>query len=451
MKYKCLILVASITYSGLSFATTLDEALAMAYDTSPELKAAQDSFMSEIEAMPQALSGFMPQIGVEVGVSDQKTTSVGRFGGSIARNNRVNRNIALKQPLFDGGSTVAAVKAAQAGFRASRGKLYSVEQNVLLNAVDAYLSYYEAEENYNITNASVEFNKQTLEAAEARLKLGEATRTDVALARAKFFKAASDKAGAFANLQSRKALIIKTFGAALEELTLPEEPANIPDTQDALLEKSIAMNPNMQQAKNNVSSAKANSFVAKGALLPSADFTAQLGRNYNNPDNPENLTNANTRTFTTALNIHIPILSKGGAEYSSVRKANAIARASAHQLEDQLGAVKVNAISSWEGYQASKSAIAFAKEAADASVLALEGVKHEYDVGSKTIIDVLEAETQMNSYKINSITTKKNYILAAYKLKASMGELTAKAMNLPVKRFNPDMEFQKVKAKIIGF
>ncbi|MES2214766.1 MAG: TolC family protein, partial [Pseudomonadota bacterium] len=159
----------------------------------------------------------------------------------------------------------------------------------------------------------------------------------------------------------------------------------------------------------------------------------------------------NYRSFTTTLGVHIPIFDKGGAEYAAIRRANSAARQAAHQLENQMRDVKVNAITAWESHNASKISIAFADEAVEASTLALDGVKHEYAVGSKTILDILEAETKMLSYQINSITTKKNYILSAYKIKASMGECVAKALHLPVKYFRPEMEFQKVKAKIIGF
>ena len=443
MKYKHLALVLSMMYANFASATTLNEALSLAYTNSQPLKVAQQTFIGEIQSISEALSGFMPRIGAEIGVTD--TQQVRPASSSII--NKMTRNLQITQPLFNGGGTVAAVKAAQSSFRASKEKLYSTEQEIMVQAVDAYLSYYEAKESYEISNTSVEFNQQTFDATEERLKLGEATLTDVALARAKLAKAQADRAMASANLQSTKALNIKIFGTELTDLVLPEIPSGVPDTLDSLTQKAVTQNPILQATKNSLSAAKSNSFASKAALLPSADLGVSVGTNYEDPTIASN----SKKSMITTLTVHIPILSKGGAEYAAVRRANSAARAAAHQLEDQLGSVKANAIGAWEGYQASKAAITFAEEAAEASALALDGVKHEYAVGSKTIIDVLDAESQMNRYKIDNITTKKNYILAAYKIKASIGECTAKAMHLPVKYFKPEAEFQKVKAKIIGF
>ncbi|MES2214765.1 MAG: TolC family protein, partial [Pseudomonadota bacterium] len=296
MKYKYLLLTAALLfYSKLASAVTLQEALALAYNNNQDIQVARQAFMGEIQAMPEALSGFMPRISADVSATNQKQTTVGQYSDNRPSTNNssgVNRNITLRQPLFNGGSTVAAVKAAQSGFRASRGKLYAIEQDALLNSIDAYLSCYEAQETYAITNSSVEFNKQVLEATEIKLKLGEATITDVALARAQFAKSQAEKANAFAKLQSAKAVSSKMFGTELSDLALPEVPSNLPSSLDDLLVKAEAMNPSLQQATHALAAVKSNAVAAKGALLPSAEFSAALGRRYNGE---ETITNESQR------------------------------------------------------------------------------------------------------------------------------------------------------------
>ncbi len=163
------------------------------------------------------------------------------------------------------------------------------------------------------------------------------------------------------------------------------------------------------------------------------------------------LKSINNRQLTTSLSVDIPILSKGGAEYSEIRQANSRARSAAHQMNDTLRNVKIEASTLWEQYQAAKVSLDFSEEYVSAQTLALEGMTHEYEVGTKNIIELLDSEEALNQAKTNAIATKKNYILTAYKMKASMGEMTARTLKLDVKYFDPEFEFKKVKAKIIGF
>jgi outer membrane protein len=456
MQYRHYLMAFSILWSSNVSAITLQEALTLAYKNSEQLKIAQENFMGEIEAMPQAISGFMPKISAGISLDDTKTTSTsGRSVPGSRSISDTSRNINLKQNLFSGGSDVAAVKSAQSAYRASRAKLYSAEQKILLEALEAYMAFYEAKETYDVRKVSVEFNSNQLEATEARFKLGEATRTDVAQAHAAFLKAESDQAIAFANLEAAKALFQKTFATDPVDIALPDAPGDLPENLDALMSKTSVSNLDVAQAKHSLASSKANAVSATGALLPSADFTAKLSQVYYNPESSANAqgsnANNNQRTFTTSVGVTIPILSSGGAEYSKIRKAKSEARRSAHQVAEATNAVKASAIGSFAGYQASNVAISSADQAVKAYELTLEGVTQEYNVGSKVISDVLKAEEDFSATKIQSIRAKKQMITSAYQMKASMGEMTAVSLKLPVKYFNPGTEFRKVKGKIVGF
>ena len=85
-----------------------------------------------------------------------------------------------------------------------------------------------------------------------------------------------------------------------------------------------------------------------------------------------------------------------------------------------------------------------------AYTLAVEGVTKEFSLGIKSILDVLEIEQKLVDSQIQQAKIESNYFLQMYALKSSMGELTAQKLELKVKLFQPDREFNKMKIKIIG-
>lgn len=445
------IILCSASISSSVQAITVDEALVLAYNKSDEIKAAQQDFIYQIQSMPSALAGFMPRISANLQVADQKNTYDSTFRSPLTPPNNASsttRNIRIDQPIFDGGSTINAVKAAQSSFRAQRAKFYKSEQDSLLRSIDTYLSAYAAKEKYIVTDISLAFAEKELLSAQEKFRLGDATRTEVASAEAKFAKAESDKANAFADLQAKNATYVKIFGIDPESLVVPTPPTDLPETSDIFVEYAINRNLELEDIKNTTAAYKSQSYGAKGALLPSVSLRSDVTKTYNTPEGPGN---PNSRVFSTALSVHIPILDKGGAEYAAIRQANSLARRYAHAFDGALSSIKAQAIGAWEQYIALRSRIVFIDKEVAARELALEGMKHEHSVGTKTILDVLDAETKLTEAKTAAIDTHKNYLMSAYNVKAMTGQMTAQALHLPVKYFKPESEFKKAKAKIIGF
>lgn len=438
-------------------ALSLREALAAAYNNSEQLKIAQEAFLQEIEQMSRAISGFLPNVSLELSNTELKATNLSRLDppGS-AKKSQVSRSLEMQQNIFRGGSDVAALKAAQSAYRSSRAKLYEAEQKVLLDAIDDYMSFYQAKEAYNVMETALEFNSKQLKMTQEKFNLGEATRTDVAQAEAAYADAESNKLAAFSKLESAKAKFTKTFVVEPSNIALPDTPSELPESLEVLMSKAMMSNFTVLQYKHAVAAAKAGALSATGNLLPKLDFKAQVGTDYYNPEvkagsDNEYIAATNHRTFTTSLSLTVPIFSRGGAEYSNIRTRNSEARRNAHQLDDVLANVKTASISSWTGYHAAKSAISSSDQAVKAYALVLEGVGYEYEVGSKSILDLLKVQQEFNNVRIKDIQVKKDYITSAYQMKSLTGDMTAVALKLPVKYFNPGTEFRKVKGKIIGF
>ncbi|UZW38971.1 TolC family protein [Rickettsia conorii] len=440
-------------------AVDLQGALTEGYKNNEELKAARIKFLDSIEQFPRAFSGFMPSAGLQINRQHNKTKYNKKYADRLGFTPRETDSdqgaLTIQQSIFNGGSSVAALKAAQAGFRAARGAYYAGEQKILLNLITAYLDCFESKAKYDISESRVRTNIQQVNTVEEKLRLGEATEVDIATARAGLAAAETNKLAAYADFQGKKANFIRVFGIEPTNITMPELPKMLPASLDELTGRAAKLNPDIDSARHNVTAAKALEMAEKGKLLPQVSVQLQSGRTYYNPQddiNARNVNAINNRSYTTTLSVNIPIYPEGGAQYSRIRSAKNQTRNSAVQLDSVIKQTQAGVVSVWEGFEAAKSRIVAANQGVDAAQISYDGTVQEEIVGSKTILDVLTAEEKLYEAKITRVDAYKSSVLAAYQMKLLTGELTAQSLKLKVKYFSPEEEFKTIKKKMfIGF
>lgn len=437
------------------FGINLNTALINAYDYNDDLKAAREAFLIEIEAFPQALAnGFMPHVTAKIDSTDQKSSPKTKtdpndiLSRNVRQDNITNQKaFIIQQPIFNGGGSVAAIKGAQYHFKASRSKYYGQEQDTIFKLIQAYIECVETEKKYNIAKISVASNQSQYIAMNDKFTYGEATKTDVATAAANLSGAEANKSAAYAEFEDKKSNFVRIFGLEPINLTMPDLPDAIPNSLEELINKSINMNPNIEQVKYNISVAKSQEYVAKSVLLPSAKIQVQQARTRYKPQDSSRINRSDT---TATLSVEIPILHQGGVEYSKIREAKSKTRQAAIQQDNVMKQVSAACRSAFERFNASKTRLDATIAEVAAAEIAYTGMVQEEKYGSKTIIDVVIAEDKLHQARIHQVEAEKALILSAYQIKSLTGELTAYSLKLPVKYFSPEHEFKKIKIKMIG-
>lgn len=437
-----------------SLALELNEALKSGYNNDEKLKIIRSDFLNEIEQFPRALAGFMPKISAGFDATDSKVTRKSNIAAGLDNtstdNSRYSKTLTLDQSIFNGGSSVAELKAAQSAFRASKGDYYAKEQNIFLEEITNYLNCVEATEKYNISKISVKSNRTQLEAVKEKFKLGESTETEVASAESGLATAQANQSIAYANFEAAKAEFLRVFALEATGIKMPELAANLPNSLEELVEIAIAANPNIISSQHSTKASKAGEYAAKGALLPQVSFRIQSGDTRYSPED-QLRQNFNSNSVTSTLSVNVPILSKGGVEYSDIRRAKYKTRKAVLQLDTQIKQIKSQCKASWEKFNAAKTRIAATSQGVKSGEIAYEGMLQEEMLGSKTIIDVIMSEENLSKAREARVEAQRELILASYNIKSLMGELTAEKMKLPVEYFNPDQEFKKLKLRIVGF
>ena len=255
-------------------AASLRDALVTTYLTSPRLEAGRSELRQVDETVPQALSGYRPSLFLNGDLTGERSTV---RQGEVFEQNRAGKsvNLSLRQNLYSGGGTQAQVSRAENQVQAQRSRLYGLEQQVLLDAVDAYTAAYRDQAVLDLALNNEERLKRQLEATRDRFDVGEVARTDVAQAEARLSRARADVEQAKADLASSRAAYQRVVGEEPTKLEEPKVLAELPKTEDET-RAFAAQNPDIVAATFDLYAARDNVDVAFSDLLPSLDLRGEL-------------------------------------------------------------------------------------------------------------------------------------------------------------------------------
>jgi outer membrane protein len=432
--------MASLNSSNQAAAETLFEALATAYETNPALRAAQARQRGVDEQVPQALSGWRPKVTLQGSLkqawSDSTVTKEAEITASSV-------TIELSQPVFRGFKTIYQTKFAESNVEAGKQNLLAVEQNTIFQAIRAYMDVIRDRQVFSLRSQNVNYLRQQLKAATTRFAAGEVTRTDVAQSRASAAEAQASAASAQADLAASIASFVRIVGRSPETLRYPKIP-QLPGSLDEAQDLALTANPELLAAAYVEEAANYNIEVVKGDLLPdlyvSASATATA--------NPEGgVRRSHSMSIQGVLSIP---LYEAGQVYSRVRQSRQVA--SQHRLEviQAARSVREGVSNDWYFLEATRQKIQAGESLVAANGQALDGVKKEFQVGSRSTLDVLDAQGALISARISLVSARRDQIVAAYQVLSAIGRLTARDLKLPVTYYDPDANYLRVRGKWAG-
>ncbi|HUG63431.1 MAG TPA: TolC family outer membrane protein [Methylomirabilota bacterium] len=435
--------IAAISTPSVARAESLEEALASAYANNSELNSARANTRAADEQVPQALSGYRPRVDAfaAAGAIYSHPNGPGDFNRRSA-----TIGLTLTQPIFRGFRTENSVKAAEAAVRASRERLRLTEQNVLGDAIIAYMDVVQARAVLNLRRSNVEFLSEQSRATRDRLEVGEGTRTDVAQADAAMAEATSFVSIAVADLAAATARYEQVVGNPPGSLA-PTKPVDklLPNNIEVAIEASRQQHPAIQASVHNADVAAFNVKVIEGELLPSLSLEASVDNSW------ENGTGASPGTGASIFGrLSIPIY-EGGVVYSRVRQAKETLGEARIEVDVARDQVLASLVSAWSALDSARAQTIASRAQISALQLALEGVIEEQRVGQRTTLDVLDAQNDVINARISQVRTERDVVVASYAILSAMGRLSRETLSLAVSAYKPEDHYIQVRDKWIGF
>lgn len=447
-----LIAVVVIWPAGGAGAESLADALAAAYRNSPELAASRADLKILSERAVQARAGGRLQVEGELGL-EARLFERGRAATLTGDDDRFDaafpNSILLSavQPLYTGGQVENATEAAETRITEQEALLIATEQQLLLDAVTAYMNVRRDGQLVDVAENNVRVLSEQLRAAGERFEVGEVTRTDVEQARARHAAAQSRLAAQLGALDASREVYRQVIGQAAGELAPPPPLPDLPSSADAAVALAMQDEPQIIAARLEREATGSDVRAAMGALLPQVSLRASL-------ESVDSDLGGDTRRLESAavgVFVTIPIWT-GGRNHSRVREAQAFAERASSDITAQMRTAVQRVGVAWANLEVARASIRAGRLEVRAAELAFDGVNEEAKVGARTTIDVLDAEQEVLNARAGLIQAGRDEYVAAYTLLASVGKLTVAHLGLDVgEQETPSGYYQTVRDGNFGY
>lgn len=440
-----LLLSVSSAIAGAAHAETLQGALAKAYRSNPTLTGARAGQRATDENVPIQKASERPALDATGSYSESILKPTISF---TSPQRTLNANAQLSVPLYTGGSVRNGIKAAKTRVAAGQADLRATEASVFSQVVAAYMDVIRNGAVVALNQANVRALEVNLQATSDRFEVGDVTRTDVAQSESRLALARSDLQGADANLITARENYIALVGEAPDNLEPPPPLPGLPATPDSAVQVALKDNPDISAAKKLREAQQFDVRAAKGTVLPTVSAFTQAGyTNY-----LDTLTSSATgsqinKQASAGVQLNIPFY-QGGRPAAQVRRNQALESQAMEKEIEVERSVIAQTRSAYASWQASLESIQSNQKAVDAANLSLEGVRAENSVGSRTILDILNAEQEAVNAKVQLVTARRNAYVAGFSLLAAMGHAEADDLNLEAGTlYDPMVNYDRVKGK----
>ena len=419
-------LVAALM-AGTAMADTLREALTSAYNSNPTLTGQRENLRATDATVAIAKAAGRPQVGGTVGLNRTLTQSGLLINGGKGPN--LSASVDVSVPLFSGGSVKNSVRAAETRVQAGRATLQAVEGDVFTQAVTAYMDVIRDRAIVELNQNNVKVLDTNLQATQDRFQIGDLTRTDVAQSEARLQLGRSQLATAQGRLTGSEATYRQVIGHAPGVLAPPPPLPPLPATADEAVRIALTDNPDLISVSRQAIAAGYDVNVARASRLPtlsavgSETYVNNIGGN-----NPAAFGNTGNAT-TIGLSARVPIF-QGGLPAARIRQAQAQQGQVLEQVVGTERAVVQATRAAFASYSAAERAIQAQTVAVQADELALEGNRAEQSVGTRTIIEVLNAEQELLNAQVALVSAKRDAYVAGFQLLNAMGQAQAQTLGL---------------------
>jgi outer membrane protein len=407
--------------SSPALAISLNEALRASLENSSAIAAARQSWLATREA-----------IGTNTSTTDLKarlnaTGSVGQIdskaGQGFTKSQYLSTGVTFSKNLYDGGQTKEKTLLAELNLQQASAIYARTEQGVILGTIEAYLNVLKARREVKLHARNLTRLEAHVNVARIRVDAGAATPTRLAEARARYARAQSDSIMAETRLTNAEDSFRSLTGKNARDFVEPSITGNLPiDLLDAetkaqeghpdilaaiAAERAADQTFNTLQAEVRPTlafSLSANTKAGTGTTLDSDEVTAQL-------------------VFSS------PLISTNATRSASRRIAASFKQAKLNRAEvtrKTEGAAR-EAFRNWQSTGIRVNAVASEIEAFR---LVAKGIASEAQFGQKTTLDLLDAEKDVNDAELSLVSAEHSQLLAAFRLKAAVGSLTAEQMGL---------------------
>jgi outer membrane protein len=402
-------------------AEDLTQAINAAYERSAVIANAVAEYEADIEGVTISRAEGLPSVNASLGLNE---TLAGTRNGS----GLVTVQGQVSVPLYRGGSVRNRVNAARSQSDASFVAVRSAEAEVFAEVVTAYATVIRDRHILALSRNNLETLTTTLNATRARFRARDLTRTDVSQAESRVALAQGEVETAEASLVEAMEEFQRL--TAIDAINLQPLPPfqDLPVNAEMAAVVALEENPQLLAARAIAEARRYETRAARGGALPSVSASVN-GRYGSGEDLVPTQQDQSRFGASVGLSVNVPLF-QGGGTAAGIRQANIRESQALLSVRDLERTVVARARSEYANWRATSSVALASERAVEAARSALAGVRAESDVGTRTILDILNAEQELRNAQVQLVSAQRDSYVAAFSLLTTMGRTQAHHLGL---------------------
>lgn len=413
-------LLALFIISSLD-ATTIQEAVEQGIKSDPEILAEVARYDGKKVSVSVAQSGYYPTVDLGAGIGWEENDR--ENPKSIFVNTDYTRKEAsarLRQPLFEGFKTVSDVSRSTADRDTVKYNLDTLGENKALAIVKAYLNVLKAEEIIRLAETNLQTHNDIFKSINQRYQQGVSDKADLIQIKGRVASAKTDLISAKNNALDSKAIYLKVVGVEAKDLN--DQNAKdiiVPASLEEAIATSTKENPTMLAALKNIEVVKSQKDGTKSNYYPK--FYGDLSANYkDDADGIEGYQESYQAMLRMEWNIFNGFKEKNQAEIAQKEVFSAT-----HKAADTKRQLVLETTLAWNAYKLIEEQLVPLQEHVDYSKEAKQLYQEQYNVGRRSLIDVLNSQVEAFNAAKALIGSQYDEVAAKYRVLNSIGTLNS--------------------------
>jgi len=431
--------IGIFTVSGAAQAASLLEIYQQALQSDPQIHEAEARRMAALEAKPQARGAYLPQLSFGgdwtqsefngTGVEIDSDGSIGSLT-SVSETEVSRWQFTLRQSIFRWDQIVGLRRADKLVARAEAVR-EAAQQDLIARVAQRYFDVLAAEDRLTSIHANRTAIARQLEQAKQRFEVGLIAITAVQESQAAYDNATADEIGAKRSLATAREFLREITGEYVPALSAPGDDFPLitpePNNEASWVDLSLGQNLNLvasrideRLARDEISFRRTGHYPSVELVANSGESDTEADRSFNN--SPFIPADSDGSSDSISIQFSMPIFAGGGTS-SRVREAVYLHRASREQLQRVTRETERQARDAYLGVVSERSRVKALEQAVASSQTALEATEAGFEVGTRTIVDVLNSQFSLYAAITNYYQSRYDYVLNALRLKQAAGTL----------------------------
>lgn len=419
---KILAFIVALAWMSESHAVGFQESFASAYFNHPRLLAMREESDAASARVWRQYLAYLPTVSAQASVGTSKVESKTAFFSADENRDPRAASLNITQPIFEGGAKIARILKAEENQEAQIAQTLEVMQEILLEAITAYLNLVQDQELVKLARHNEQLLSREKDEVTQRYELGDSTQTDVSQSEARLASARATTAASQATLAGTRARFIQvtqlddTHPADQEPPLIGQSPSSL---GDALTRAQS--HPTIRKHRHEWQAARQEVSESFAVLLPSLELEGSVGRQF---DSFNKGSRSDSLTATARLRMNIV----SASDYATIDEKRSLRRSKEYLYHNAKEHIKQEATAAWHQWQASSIRVRALRNQVKANRLALDGVQSEEELGQRDVLDVLNAEQELFQSQSDLVRSKRDHALSHYRLLQAVGELTPQTL-----------------------